>query len=182
MHCMKTAKTFIFLFILSLLSACKSTQNGEILPQINVEEGRYKIKIYDSSGKLVLTREGEADYTGHNNSITLVDPDFKKLGFDEYFSSLYFTHEKNIYNENYFTEGLFNENEIVATISSAWYSLPEKDWAYSLTKGSIQIIKISKDNVAGLLKFEMKEDSFWLKGKNKKWGENIKIEAEFFAK
>ena len=179
---MKTTKAFIFLFALSLLSACKSTQNTEILPQISVEEGKYNLKIYDSSGKLVLTREGVADYTGHNNSITLIDPDFGKLGFNDYFAGFYLTHKKNLDNENYFEEGLFNEKEIVANLSSAWYSLPERDWNYSLVNGSVQIIKISKNNIVGLLKFEMKEDSLWLKGKNKKWGENIRVEAEFFAK
>jgi hypothetical protein len=178
---MKTLKLTLFpLLSFLMMISCKNSQE-DIIPSITVQEGIYRIKIYDSSGKLVLTREGEADYTGHNNSITLIDPDFGKLGFGDYFSGLHLTHKKNQNNENYFTKGLFNEKEIIAYINSAWYIIPEKDWGYGLTKGSLQIIDISKENIKGFAKFEMKNDSSWLKGENSKWGDNIKIEAEFFA-
>jgi hypothetical protein len=113
-----TSKTLIFLFILSLLSACKSTQN-EVLPLSNVEEGKYKMRVYDSSGKLVLEREGEANFNSYYYSIILQDPEFMKgtTQNDDYFAGLYIQHNGNMSikspNEvNSFKKGVFYENQV----------------------------------------------------------------------
>jgi hypothetical protein len=175
------SKSLVFLFILSWLSACKNAQNGEILPQVNVEEGKYNMKIYDSSGKLVLERYGDAKYTGHKDQISLYDPMFGQG--DNYFSSLVIDHQDNIksgYTKNYFSVSTLDENKIYSGISKLWYSV-EGDWSYSLEKGKIQIVNATKDKISGILKFNMKSYNNF-RGKNIKWGDNIRIEAEFFAK
>ncbi len=186
---MKTTKTLIFLFVLALLSACKSTQN-EILPQISVEEGKYNMKIYDSSGKLVLERAGDADFNSYYYSVILHDPEFIKstTQYDDYFAGLYIQHNGNMSiksrNEvNQFKKGIFSESDIYANISNFWYFTDGK-WIYDLSKGTLQVTEVSQNKMIGKFTFYLnssKNPSEKIES-NKKWGNNIRVEAEFNAK
>ncbi len=165
-----------YLFLWAILTFGCGDENAVKIQ--SPKDGEFIIELYNASGDLLLTKQGNAENLVADNiyswEIRLLDPIFGMQNSDplETFASLTFFGKTPM---NKLQELNFND-DINAVLFQRWYSL-EDDWGYRSTSGTMNITQIEKLKIKGNFQIDLEVDDS--AQQNPKWGEHIVVKGYF---
>lgn len=189
---MKNLHKSIFILLLTgpvfFLSACDDNDHLEFP---GLEQGTYRLKIYNARGVLVFEREGYATGTGSDAAIWMEDPrflsetnDFEKFGWLGIYTSK--TYDQPWSAKAYWPIRL---NDTPVEMHQRFYG-GSGDWCYQGTAGYVRIVEASDQYLKGVFRIHMRvKDASDLQEimpgfewtANPNWGEKITITGYFFS-
>ena len=165
---------YCLLLLIILAVGCGQENTCELE---NLNEGEFVIKLYNTSGDLLLTKKGNAEnfsLSGDHWELRLLDSDFGLENADPLKTFAFLT----IFGEAAVTTPrvLQVNNGNRAVFSQRWYSL-EDDWGYKSVNGTVNITSLEGSKVKGSFEINLEvADNAFL---NPLWGERILAKGHF---
>ena len=163
------------MFLLTVLVFACREEN--IKKTERLKEGEFLIKLYNSNGDLLLTRNGNAENLGTgggNWEIRLLDPSFGQQNADPLKTFAFLT----VFGQSELKtpESLAFNSDNFASFRQRWYSLQD-DWGYESTDGVLNITSIEGTKITG--NFEIHLQVGTDAQQNPLWGDHILVKGSF---
>ena len=166
-----------------LLYSCEE-EGSSLVPFPELEVGTYKIEVYDSSGKFVFSREGEAFHLAPGEGLSgthirMDDPMFQKEDVEYKFAYFGLGIREDIVERGSFN---FVDDELNAIFYEQWFTTTG-DWAYEGTEGSMIVEDVQNGIIKGrfTVSMEVVENESHPFQAHPTWGEKIKVKGYFIS-